>query len=106
MTVSERSKGLLIDNRSREQIVQRSDILFEHVEDISQAFYDRLKEKFPSLSPSEVELCAFIRAGLSNIEIAHIRNIQPKSVRMTKYRLKKKLAVAEEMDINEFVKSV
>lgn len=99
-------KRLLIDNKSRDQIVHRSDVLFEHVEAVSEAFYERLKRQFPTLSPSEVELCAFIRAGLSNIEIAHIRNIQPKSVRMTKYRLKKKLAIAEESDITDFVKTI
>lgn len=97
---------LLMDNKSQEQLVNRSDVLFANVREVSEGFYKRLKQRFPDLSPAEVEFCAYIRAGLSTPEIAHLRNIQPKSVRMTKYRLKKKLSLRDEMDIGDFVKDL
>ena len=97
-------RQLLRKDKTAELLSERSDVLYENVESISAGFYERLRTTYPELSPAEMELCAYIRAGLTNGEIAQRRNIQTKSVRMTKYRLKKKLALPESTDIYEFIR--
>lgn len=97
-------RQLLRKDKTAELMEERTDVLYNNVESISAGFYERLRTTYPELSPAEMELCAYLRAGLTNGEIAQRRNIQTKSVRMTKYRLKKKLALPESTDIYEFIR--
>ena len=64
-------------------------------------------EKFPGekfdLSNHEQRVCALLRSGLSNREIATILNIQPKSVVMLRYRIKKKLHLEKEQDLEDYL---
>lgn len=66
-------------------------------------FFDTLREQFPMLSQSEVRLSALIKMNLANNEIATLLNIESKSVRMARYRLRKKLNLPEETDLNHFI---
>jgi tetratricopeptide (TPR) repeat protein len=66
-------------------------------------FFDILREQFPSLSQSEIRLSALIKMNLANNEIATLLNIESKSVRMARYRLRKKFDLPEEIDLNQFI---
>ena len=50
-----------------------------------------LREQYPKLTQTEIQLCSMIRMNLSNKEIATILNILPDSVKKAKQRLRKKL---------------
>ncbi|MGC3978353.1 MAG: hypothetical protein QM751_09120, partial [Paludibacteraceae bacterium] len=54
-------------------------------------FFSRLKRLYPICSEYELHLCAFIRAGMENRQIAHMLNIQPESIKKARQRLRKKL---------------
>ena len=54
-------------------------------------FFDRLRADFPNLTASELRLCAFIKLNLNNKEIALLNNISVNSVKMARYRIKRKL---------------
>lgn len=69
-------------------------------------FFDSLREQFPTLSQSEIRLSALIKMNLANNEIATLLNIESKSVRMARYRLRKKLDLSEEMDLNQFIHTI
>jgi tetratricopeptide (TPR) repeat protein len=54
-------------------------------------FFEKLKTDFNELSNSELRLCALTRLNMNTKEIADILGISPDSVRMARYRLRKKL---------------
>ncbi|MEO9484359.1 MAG: tetratricopeptide repeat protein [Ekhidna sp.] len=66
-------------------------------------FFEMLRKKFPALSQSEVRLSALIKMNLTNNEIAVLLNIESKSVRMARYRLRKKFNLSEKSDLNLFI---
>lgn len=73
--------------------------LHREVEQVNSAFYQKLKEQYPDLAATEVELCGLIRAGLGNLEIAELRNISIDSARKARYRLKKRLGLDHDQDL-------
>lgn len=73
---------------------------------INADFYQRLQQRFASLTEHDRKLCAMVRLGLSSKEIASISNISPKSVDMNRYRLRKKLELDNETDLSTFLAEV
>ncbi len=69
-------------------------------------FYQKVEEKYSDLSITEKRLVGLVKMGLTNSEIAGILNIETKSVNMAKYRLKKKMGLEEEQDLQEFVRTL
>lgn len=79
-----------------------------HFKKIHPCFFQRLKE-FPcsnELTENELRLCAYFRIGMSNKQIAQILNVSPESVRMHRYRLKKKFALKEESNLDDFIRNL
>lgn len=54
-------------------------------------FNKNITDKHPNLTPSELKLCAFIRLGMANKEIAGVLNQTGDSVKTSRYRLRKKM---------------
>ncbi len=70
--------------------------MFEHhFEQAHSEFFRRLYAAYPSLSPVEVRMCAFLVMNLSNKEIAAIVNKSVRSVESTRYRISKKLEIPD-----------
>ena len=55
---------------------------------------------------NELRLCAYFRIGMSIKQIAQILNVSPESIRIHRYRLKKKLMLGEEENIDDFIRNV
>lgn len=72
-------------------------------ENIHQKFYDTLSTNYPTLTIRELRLCALIRIGLSNKEIADITFREIRSVEAAKNRLRKKLALPQQEDLAHFL---
>ncbi len=72
-------------------------------ENVYESFYQRLKEEFPGLSNSEKKLCALLRLNLSSKEIATLTSQDAKSVDMARYRLRKKLGLAQEQNLSDYL---
>lgn len=71
---------------------------FETIKNVSlvtKEFQEKLHNLHPELTRSEVQLCELLRTGLNNAQIATFKKINSKSVRMAKYRLKKKLDLSD-----------
>lgn len=71
--------------------------------DVHAQFFEILNSHHQDLTQSEIRLCALVRMNLANGEIATLLNIEPKSVKMARYRLKKKLKLKEEQDLNSYI---
>ena len=63
-------------------------------QEVHAGFYKRLNEQFPDLSPNELKLCAFLRLNMSTKEISTITFQSPKSITMARFRLRKKMNIA------------
>ncbi len=66
-------------------------------------FNDVLLNKFPGLASGDRRLAVLVKMNLTNREMASILFIEPKSIRMAKYRLKKKLGLSESDDLQKFL---
>jgi DNA-binding CsgD family transcriptional regulator len=66
-------------------------------------FLGRVREKFPKLSQNDYKLCAYLRMNLSTKEIASLMNISVRGVEASRYRLRKRLDLPNETNLNEFI---
>lgn len=77
-----------------------------HFDQVHVDFLSRVREKFPQLSPNDHKLCAYLRMNLTTKEIAPLMNISVRGVEASRYRLRKRLNLPTDMDLNEFVMRV
>ena len=63
----------------------------KYIKEINNSFHQNLEKKYPDLTNNEKKLCSLLRLKLSSKEIASILNITPKSVEVSRYRLRKKM---------------
>jgi DNA-binding CsgD family transcriptional regulator len=69
-------------------------------------FFNRLQEKANlSLTQLDLKYCGFILMKVTNKEMASQMNVEPKSIRMARYRIKQKLQLSKEEDLDEFIQS-
>jgi hypothetical protein len=73
-------------------------------ENIHPGFIEKLKEKsVNTLSRLDLKHCSYISLGLTNKEIAQRLGIAPKSILMARYRIKLKLGLGKEDDLDEYI---
>lgn len=77
--------------------------LFERVHP---GFLYRLKEKFPDLSAAESRLLLLTKLKLPSREMAHMLGISIDAIRKSRYRVRKKLKLEPEQDIEEAIVEV
>ncbi|MDX2283376.1 MAG: tetratricopeptide repeat protein [Bacteroidia bacterium] len=75
-------------------------------EQVHQAFFDVLAQRFPDLSPAEIKLCALIRLRMESRDMAAFLGISPDSLRIARYRLKRKLGLGPDTSLTEFVQTL
>lgn len=95
----------LIRNELRnEATLQRSAKEFR---EIRPDFFRKLKEiSDDKLTPLDLKYCAYIHLKLSVKEIAAIFHVEPKSIRVRKYRMKQKLGLSREQDLDGFLQEL
>ncbi|MEN7548191.1 hypothetical protein AAG747_09740 [Rapidithrix thailandica] len=76
---------------------------FDHV---YRGFVTKLRATSPQLTSNDVRLCSLYKMGLSSKEIATILGISLNSLKVARYRLRKKLSLAPEIDLKEFLNSL
>ncbi len=90
----------LLDDWDKELYApQRLQMIQENIDLVNSEFYERLLSNFPELTKSEVELCGLLKLNLSSKEISALKGISQESVKMARYRLRKKLKLKPEEDI-------
>ncbi len=77
-----------------------------NVEKINHAFNSKLKESYPSLTTNDIHLASLLRLKLNTKEIATIKNISPNSVKVLRYRLRKKLNLKTSDNLSEFLNEI
>lgn len=67
-------------------------------------FFNRLQIKAKNaLTPLDLKYCGYILMKVSNKEMASQMNVEPKSIRMARYRIKQKLELSKEEDLDIFI---
>lgn len=85
-------------------IIDNSAIDFQNKVDIlNTAFYEKLQNEFPNLTKTEIKLCSLIRLNIDNNEIAILQNVAVESVYTSRFRLRKKLNLTSDDDLNVFL---
>ena len=74
-----------------------------HFDQVHGNFSQRLKDKFPNLSPQERRLCAYLRMNMTTKEIANLLNITVRGAEISRYRLRKKLGLSRDTNLAEFI---
>jgi len=78
--------------------------IFEQLFDQAhQNFFKRLKDAYPTLTASDLRLCAYLRMNLSSKEIAPLINITVRGVEERRYRLRKRLNLSTEESLTDFI---
>jgi len=65
-------------------------------------FFTKVKQEHPSLTANDLKLCVYLRLNMSSKEIAPLLNISSRSVEIKRYRLRKKLDLSREINLNDY----
>ena len=80
--------------------------LEKHIKNVHFDFLKRLKDKFPTISPRELDLSTYLLMNMSTKEIAEIMNISNGGVELARYRLRKKLDLNKKENLIGFLMGI
>jgi tetratricopeptide (TPR) repeat protein len=82
------------------------DVFRLYFEDVNKNFFSYLKNINPDLTTNDLRLCALVKLNMNSKEMASVLNIAPNSIKSARYRLKKKLNLDIEADLEEFIRRI
>jgi len=75
--------------------------------EVHAAFFEQLQQQAgDSLTRLDMKYCSYILMGLSNKEISNRLNIEAKSIRMARYRIKQKLGLGKDDNLDNFIRTL
>jgi len=96
-------KQIVKDNLMAEQVWDNFVI---HFNNVHPDFFEKLKQRVPSLTENNLRFCAYLRISMTPKQIAQVLNISFENVRKSSYRLKKKLLLREEDNLYDFLRNI
>lgn len=96
-------KKLLRILSEEEKLNEEWEQFSHHFNTVHGDFLTVLKNKFPSLKPHELRLCAYLRINLSSKEIAQLMSISVRGVEISRYRLRKKIGLPTETNLVQYL---
>ncbi|HEY0611509.1 MAG TPA: LuxR C-terminal-related transcriptional regulator, partial [Chitinophaga sp.] len=102
------------NNDQIKRLIKRQQQLDEEYEDhktefveVHATFFDQLQQRAgETLTRLDMKYCSYILMGLSNKEISVRLNIEPKSIRMARYRIKQKLGLGKDDSLDNFIRTL
>jgi len=82
------------------------DVFKLYFEEVNRDFYAQLNEISPELTTNDHRLCALIKLNMNSKEMASVLNVAPNSIKSSRYRLKKKLGLDMEADLEGFIRNL
>jgi DNA-binding CsgD family transcriptional regulator len=77
-----------------------------HFDTVHTNYLRKLKDQCPEITASELKLAAYLRLSLSTKEIAQLMNISIRGVETSRYRLRKKLGISNEVNLFDYLISI
>ena len=103
MDSDEATRHLKKLNSSISQFNRTNDEADKMIDDINSGFIAKLSSIYPDLSNSDKRLASLLRIGMSSKEISLMMSMEPKSVDMARYRLRKKLNLQASDNLSDFL---
>lgn len=75
-------------------------------EQVHQHFFDQLQKVSPDLTSADIRLAALLRLNLPSKDISTILGISPDSLRISRYRLRKKLKLNQGDSLTNFILNI
>ncbi len=72
-------------------------------DEVHEEFLNRLKARYPTLTPTELRLCAFLKMNINTKEIAPLMNISVRGVEICRYRVRKKMGISRETNLTTHI---
>ena len=72
-------------------------------EKVHPRFFEIIRSQFPDLTQHDLRLCAYVKVGMDNKEIAQISNITDNAVRKSLYRMKKRMQLDPETELRGYL---
>lgn len=102
------------NNDQIKRLIKRQQQLDEEYEghtsdflEVHSTFFELLQQRAgDTLTRLDMKYCSYILMGLSNKEISTRLNVEPKSIRMARYRIKQKLGLGKEDSLDSFIKTL
>jgi len=91
------------DFNSYESIDSNLTLLQSNIQDVNSELYAKLKTKFPDLTENDIQICVLHLLKLNTKEISIIRNVTPKAIQVSRYRIKKKMGLGKDEDIVSYI---
>ena len=85
---------------------ETEDAYMKMMDVVNPGFVERLKERCPDLADSYVKLASYIIMGMDNKRIAKHMMIKPESVRQARWRLSRRLNVAEGESLEDLLREL
>ncbi|MDR0365146.1 MAG: LuxR C-terminal-related transcriptional regulator [Bacteroidales bacterium] len=77
-----------------------------HFDKVHPRFFETLRKINPNLTKNDLKLAAYIRIGMSTKQIAQILNLVPDSVKINRHRLKKKINLPADENVEDFLRNL
>ncbi|MBW1296394.1 7TM diverse intracellular signaling domain-containing protein [Aquimarina litoralis] len=76
------------------------------IEILNYDYLQRLKAKAPNLTDTDLEICIYFYIGLNRKEICRLRGTSIEAIRKSRYRIRKKLELAVDDDLEDYLKNI
>lgn len=74
-----------------------------HFDEVNNDLLKKLKKEFPSLSQSDLKICAYLHLNFSSKQISQLHNISVRGVEIHRYRIRKKLGLQTGQSLSSFL---
>ncbi|WP_166382853.1 MULTISPECIES: tetratricopeptide repeat protein [unclassified Polaribacter] len=74
--------------------------------DVNKEFYDVIFAKFPKLSQGDQKICALIKLNFSSKDMARLLGISVESVHTVRHRIRKKMSLERNVNLEEYINSL
>ena len=77
-----------------------------HFNEVHPQFFTKLKSICNDLTENNLRMCAYFKMGMSMKQVAVILNVSTETVKNARYRLKKKLMLAKDDSLDDFLRNI
>lgn len=87
-------------------IDKQTEAFYARLDVLNETFYKKLRHRYSGLTKNDVRLCSLIRLKIENADIASLQNISQASLNTARYRLRKKLKLKKEENLDGFIQKL
>jgi len=82
---------------------EEKEVFYNAIQDINNQIITDLKQKYPNITNNDIRLICLSKLNLSNKEVSSLIGTSVRNIEMAKYRLKKKLNLGKDENIEDLI---